>query len=1167
MNKPCGNKHPLYNAGGNQSMRAPEVLRPANVVYDERTASDWLLYLCEYAKHINYFATDDGDTASATWEKFFDNDISMLLARMAEEQLERLNSEISGLLTSLQKDDLTNAQAKEKFTLLLNHIFNIAYRLNNYYTNLDQSLSVREAIENRIITHMELRLKRLISYYKAAALPQHNVLDAVTATNPPEGDQPIDNLANWGLEKVWHVTSLSSDWQAFVNGIAEDESPFKRNVLSPAGAVEKINLAVKYQLFTESIKGFLQGFAAIIQVARKEFDKTMGAWPDHWPDKALLLSFLNVLSLYREEINTLTTRHLDHYYKEVFQLAPKSAVADSVFLVAELAKNQTKALVERGTQFSAGKDENGKERIYAADEQSVLNRAVVADQKAIYNSGYKVFAAQNAATADGLEEELEFPENGYSALGSATLPEAELGFALASDHLFMKDGSRTISLILTGTPAKKLTQNLVTGLVARGTLRVTGEKGWVVVASKSGVYNSAANAITITGTVPAEEGAIVASNAETHERSFYPNLPVAEFVINTYDHHTLQEFKLVSAQISVSVTGCKHPEVVTQQGPVDTSKPFQAFGPIPTKNAAVVVGVQEMLRKKVESLSVKVVWADRNTASEQSSTIWNGTPLRVDQVNGSSWNTKLNNQSVKSTYTLSNLLSQPNATDAAFSKSSTQGFIRLQLQSTLEHKNYPAELTTKMAEIANKEIIDVTSTTIPKPYYIPTIEQVSIDYVATADALNLAKSSNYKTAGTSLYHITPYGGYEASGNMLLVDNPPLVPALPNEGEYYIGLENANGGEQISILISVLEGSANPLKAKQDVKWQYMQDNAWLDFASGALVDGTDGLIKTGLLKVALPFGFKDASTFFSPGKVWIRATVAQHIDAVCRVVGVFAQGIKATLISTDHPIAHYKIPLAAEKISKPKVTNTAIKKFAQPIAAIGGKPTENDEHFYTRVSERLRHKSRAVTFWDYERLVLEEFPQLSLAKALSHTKYFVDPVSSQLDYSESAPGHVAVVCVPQKQNDYNLTNKPYTPVSTLEEIGDYLASQLPEWATLHVRNPLFEEVQIDCRVKFMQEVKDTNYFIELLKKELEEFLSPWKAQNNSTLAFNWRVHKSHVIDFIDERTYVDYVRDVKMNLIFGTGDLDRQYDVNEAVPRYAISVLTSSNNHVIDPIV
>jgi hypothetical protein len=1166
MNKPCGNKHPLYNAGSPQTARAPEVLRPKNVVYDERTASDWLIYLCNYAKHINYFATDDGETASATWEKFFDNDISMLLARLAEEQLERLNAEISGLLSSLQKDDLTNAQAKKKFTLLLSHIFNIAYRLNTYYVNLDAGASIREAIENRVITHMELRLKRLISYYKAAALPQHDVLDAAILTTPPLGYQPIENLADWGLEKAWHITSASVNWQAYVGGIAADESPFKRNVLNPVGAVEKINLAAKYQLLTESIKGFLQGFAAIIQIGRKEFDKTMGNWPDHWPDKALLLSFLNVLDLYRDEINTFTTRHLDHYYKEVLQLAPKSAVADSVFLVAELAKNQTKALVAKGTQFSAGKDDNGKERIYAANTQSVLNRAEVVSQKAIYNTGFKVHAAQNVATANGLEEKLEFPENGYSAFGNAALPEAEVGFALASDHLFMKDGNRTINLILAGTPAQKLTQNMVTGFVARATLRVTGEKGWIAIATKLGSYNNAANTITITGTVPVEEGAVVAANANVHERSFYPNLPVAEVIINTYDHHILQEFKLQSAQVNISVSGCTHPEVVTQQGSVDTSKPFQAFGPIPTKNAAVVIGVQEMLRKQVTSLTVNVAWADRNTASEQASSTWNGSPLKVQQISGNSWATKLNNQTAKATYTVTNLTPQGTATDAAFAIGSTQGFIRLQLGSTLEHKNYPAELTTKMAEIANKEIDNVTSSTIPKPYYIPTIERITVDYSATSVALNLARSANYKTAGTAFYHITPYGGYEASGNMVLADNPPVVPALPNEGEFFVGLANAVGGEQISILIDVLEGSANPLKAKLEVKWQYLQNNAWKDFGSGALTDGTDGLIKTGLLKVTLPFGFADASTFFEPGNVWIRATIAQHSDAVCRVVGVFAQGLQATLISTDHPNDHYQIPLAAQTISKPKVTNTAIKKFAQPVAAVGGKAAESDDHFYTRVSERLRHKARAVAFWDYERLVLEEFPELSLAKALSHTKYYVDPVTNQLDYSESAPGHVSVVCVPQKQNDFNLTNKPFTPVNSLQDISTYLSSQLPEWATLHVRNPLFEEVQIDCRVRFMPEVTDINFHLELLNQELQQYLSPWKAQNNSTLAFNWRVHKSHIIDFIDERPYVDFVRDVKMNLIFGTGDLDRAYDVNEAVPRYAISVLTSANSHVIDPI-
>lgn len=1166
MNKPCGNKHPLYNAGSTQPVRAPEVLRPANVVYDERTASDWLIYLTAYAKHINYFAVTDGDSPSATWEKFFDNDISMLLARMAEEQIEWLNSEISGLLTSLQKDDLTNAKAKEKFTLLFSHVFNIAFRLNNYYINLEPNLEVREEIQNRILTHMETRLKRLIAYYKAAGLPAQNVLDAAVDTNPPDGYQPTANLAEWGLARVWFGSSLSTDWQSYVNSISADESPFKRNVLNPPGAAEKTNLAATYQLLVESVKGILKGFSSITQVARKEFDKTMSQWPDHWPDKALMLSFLKLLELYRQEINTLTTRHLDHYYKEVLQLGTKPPVADRVYLVAELAKNQIQALIREGTAFSGGKDDAGKELLYSADEQTVVNRANVVKQKAIYNTGYAVHAAQNAATADGLEAELEFPENGYSAFGSITSPKAELGFAIASDHLYLKDGSRQISLILTGTPAKKLTGNAVTGFVARGTLRVSGEKGWVIVEKNPGEYNADTNTITITGTVPVEEGAIVAANAEIHERTFYPNLPVAEFLVNTYDHHVLEEFKLTTAQVTVIANGCKHPEVITTQGRVNTSKPFQAFGPIPTKNAAVVVGIQEMLRKQVKSLTLNITWATRDENAEAASTTWSGNPLRVDQINGSTWPNKLHAQSVKADYVLTNLTPQPGTPDEMFSAASTQGFIRLLLTSSLEHKNYPQELTTKMAQIANEEIDEVDSNTIPKPYYIPTIEEFSVDYTATSNALNLANSTNYNPSGTVFYHITPFGGYEASGKMLLVDNPPLVPELPNEGEYYIGIDGAKGGEQISVLVHVLEGSANPLKAKQEVNWSYLKNNAWQSFESGSLDDETQGLIKTGLLKFALPFGFKDQSTFFGTGTTWVRATIAQHADAVCRIVNVYAQGIKATLISSGHTNQHYQIPLEAATISKLKVSNTAIKKITQPVASLGGKPSESDEHFYTRVSERLRHKDRSVAFWDYERLVLEEYPQLSLAKALSHTKYYVDPVSNKLEYSESAPGHVAVVCVPKKQNDFNLTNKPFTPIDTLQEINDYLVDRFPEWATLHVKNPLFEEIQVDCRVKFMPDIVDTNYYLEILNEELQQFLSPWKAQDGSALKFNWRVHKSHIIDFIDERTYVDYVRDVRINVYYSTGDEDGKFDVEEAVPRYAVSVLTSANSHVIDPI-
>jgi hypothetical protein len=344
----------------------------------------------------------------------------------------------------------------------------------------------------------------------------------------------------------------------------------------------------------------------------------------------------------------------------------------------------------------------------------------------------------------------------------------------------------------------------------------------------------------------------------------------------------------------------------------------------------------------------------------------------------------------------------------------------------------------------------------------------------------------------------------------------------------------------------------------------MHNNRWVDFESGNLSDQTEGLIKSGIVQLALPFGFADDSTFFNDGLVWIRATVKQHTDAVCRIVGLYAQAVKATLTSSNHSNTHYTIPLVAESVSKLKKSNAAFKKVVQPMAALGGKAMESPDKFYTRTSERLRHKQRSVSTWDYERLVLEEFPALSKAKALSHTRYFVDAVSNQVEYSESAPGNLSVVCVPQKATTFQPDAKPFTPVDTLEEVKTHLQKHLPAWATLHVRNPIFEEVEVDCRVEFLPHIKDKEYYKGVLNEDLKGLLSPWRGQAGTELRFDWRIHKSEIIDFIDERPYIDYVRDLKINVIYGSGESDRKDNVTEAIPRYAVSVLISAPNHFID---
>ena len=207
--------------------------------------------------------------------------------------------------------------------------------------------------------------------------------------------------------------------------------------------------------------------------------------------------------------------------------------------------------------------------------------------------------------------------------------------------------------------------------------------------------------------------------------------------------------------------------------------------------------------------------------------------------------------------------------------------------------------------------------------------------------------------------------------------------------------------------------------------------------------------------------------------------------------------------------------------------------------------------FIYRVSERLRHKSRAITVWDYEQLVLEAFPEIYKVKCLNHTR-IEDGI-----YHEVRPGYVSIITIPslQNRNDVNPL-KPYTQQSTLTKIENYLKKRISCFVKLHASQPQFEEVKLEFSVKFFNEYNDFNFYKEKLQEEITQFLSPWAWGNTSTIDFGGKVYKSVLINFIEERYYVDFITDVKMKVIIGEPPAASD-DMDEITASTARSILVS----------
>jgi hypothetical protein len=176
-------------------------------------------------------------------------------------------------------------------------------------------------------------------------------------------------------------------------------------------------------------------------------------------------------------------------------------------------------------------------------------------------------------------------------------------------------------------------------------------------------------------------------------------------------------------------------------------------------------------------------------------------------------------------------------------------------------------------------------------------------------------------------------------------------------------------------------------------------------------------------------------------------------------------------------------------------------------------------------------------------MVLEAFPQIHKVKCLSHTKLVPgDQNPEEKIYSELAPGYVTVITIPNLKNRNDTDPlKPYTSTDLLVNIRNFLKSKATCQARIITENPLFEELRMEFTLKLMKGFSDKVFYKKLLQEEITQFLTPWAYDSSVDIQFGGKVYKSVLIDFIEERSYVDFITDVKLYHVIDqveSGDLE-----------------------------
>ncbi|MBZ4043751.1 baseplate J/gp47 family protein [Flavobacterium hibisci] len=474
------------------------------------------------------------------------------------------------------------------------------------------------------------------------------------------------------------------------------------------------------------------------------------------------------------------------------------------------------------------------------------------------------------------------------------------------------------------------------------------------------------------------------------------------------------------------------------------------------------------------------------------------------------------------------------------------GPIRLALNQSFLHSLFPKIYTLAIMNVAENPL-----TLIPNEPYTPVVESISLNYSAE-ETIDFAVSA-YDSNRIKLFHEAPFGQREEHSylkqqaiNKEILDNITpitncLVPDYCHGGEFYAGLQDAEVLQQISLLFQILEGSENTsvptFTGKQKVQWYILCDNYWKNLDKDILANGIDNFLKSGIVKFNIPKQASNNNTLFPADTIWVKAKMHKAYDAVCKVIDVKTQVVTAQFFDNNNNLAHLDSTLPAKTISKLITRVPQIKSIDQPFNSFDGKPLESDSSYYLRVSERLRHKNRAITLWDYEHLILQEFPNVFRVKCLNHT--FISGTNT----SFLSPGKVTLVVIPDivDKNVFDIY-EPRVSTAALNNIERFINSKNSMQVYAKVINPDYEKVIIKLDVKFYPEY-DENFYKKQLNEDLIKFLSPWAFDTSKQIIFGVELQRSIVIEYIENLHYVDFLSTLEMAIY-----IDKKTNKEQPIP-------------------
>ena len=712
--------------------------------------------------------------------------------------------------------------------------------------------------------------------------------------------------------------------------------------------------------------------------------------------------------------------------------------------------------------------------------------------------------------------------------------------------------------------------------------------------------------------------AIVPFNDAVYTEAYQTDFPVIKIVLDDskqpYSYTFLQHLKISSVAIDVKVDKVRNVDFHNDYGMLDGRNPFYPFGFQPKIGDSFLIGCSEINRKQLKSLSVNIEWKDlpENTTEFKKYYAEYGLGLTPEKfkvgfaalVNGNfepatiseddwmdlfPYTGRQDDSIEQSTFLLDevaikDLGIKPDyyiSSNNPYDHSTQSGYLRMELTApkvAFGHEVFSEVFTKNLLEgMKDPEAAENQ----PKQPYTPIIKNLTLGYSAHTEFDVLYNSDS--EVPEKIFHVHPFGvvnTYKFGSS----SDEYLLPSYEDEGHLYIGLEEVNAPESLSILFQLSSKNIATHRNIPDlpkIRWSYLnRSEKWVYLTDiQMLSDSTEGFTKSGIVTISLPKDISNKCNMIERGLYWVRVTIDANTNVLCSSIGVYAQAVQA--VRQEKYLEEFKEALAPYTISQLVDTRTEFQTVYQPFESYFGRRIESKLDYFARVSERLRHKHRAISHWDYERIVLESFSDVHQAKCLSSLsnpieelelkeKLFIN-IEEEEAYIQGIQNKegVLLVVVP-KPTKYYHNNTPNFNLKMLQQIEDYLKRFTSPFVTLKVRNPIYEYVRVIANIKFSGENIQTGLLLKQLQTDIQKFITPWFFDSTIPIAIGGYINENTIKDYIKSLPYIKFVTKFSLLHIIEEDGIFKVQDTSEEVEFVPIvqarpwGILIADDDHEIE---